>query len=419
MIKIPLEIIGRPEIRRALAMGDWATVLRVITNEVGLSQTAISLETSISQPHISRLASGRVTEPGIRTVRLLCDGLGIPRSLAGLLDSEQEEVTNRRQLLGGALAVTGFASIHKTAGVLPDGVAEDVQFLAALSGTYRRLEHRMSSRLLISPVIAHVALLRHLRKRSDIPGLNGRRLATMTSESAGLVAWLYFDLDDRANARRYYRLAVQESLVTGHPLLPAYMQASFGHFAVTSGDPSQGVRLVTEARRNLPRSAPIIARVWLDAIEAVALAEYRDTRALAMVASAEDKLAHSRDDEPVWPWLFRFDEPKLATYRATVETKLSRLKAAQRSFEIAETAPRSPKQRAITDIERASVIAGLGDVEHACSVAISALRVGVDLGSERIVRAVADLRANWGSCANGAVAELDDRLHVVYKDEQI
>jgi hypothetical protein len=62
----------------------------------------------------------------------------------------------------------------------------------------------------------------------------------MTSESAGLADRLYMDLDDRASARRHYRLAVKEAQATGHPLLPAYMQGSFGQFAVTSGDPTKG-----------------------------------------------------------------------------------------------------------------------------------------------------------------------------------
>lgn len=58
-----------------------------------------------------------------------------------------------------------------------------------------------------------------------------------------------------------------------------YMQASFGQFAVTRGDSAQGLSLVTQARHSLPRSAPLIAHVWLDAIEAVALAHYTDQRA--------------------------------------------------------------------------------------------------------------------------------------------
>jgi len=415
MIETPAEVIAQPEFRRALATGDWSTVLRLVIQETGASGATIASATGVSQPHISRLLNGRVTEPGIQTVRMICDGLGIPRSLAGLLDRDQETATDRRQLLGGALGVSGLALIGTADGDVPLDHAEDEHLLMVLSATYRRLEHRVSSRLLIGPAVAHLSLIRQLRARAHT-GRGGRRLAIMTSESAGLAAWLYMDLDDRASARRHYRLAVKEAQATGHPLLPAYMQGSFGQFAVTSGDPTEGLRLVTEARHNLPRSAPLIAHVWLDAIEAVALAHYKDQRALAVLDSADRRLAKASNDEPVWPWLFRFDLPKLAGFRATAEAKLGRWKAAEASLALAAKARRSEKQRAVSDIEHARALAARREVERACAVAASALDTGVTYDSERVVRAVADFRSSLGQVGSAA-AELDDRLHSVYRDD--
>jgi hypothetical protein len=415
MIETPAEVIAQPEFRRALALGDWSTVLRLVIQETGASGAMIASATGVSQPHISRLLNGRVTEPGIQTIRMICDGLGIPRSLAGLVDRDQETATDRRQLLGGTLGVSGLALIGTADGDVPLGHAPDEHLLMVLSATYRRLEHRVSSRLLIGPAVAHLSLIRQLRARANA-GRGGRRLATMTSESAGLAAWLCVDLDDRANARRHYRLAAKEAQATGHPLLPAYMQASFGHFAVTSGDPTQGLRLVTEARQSLPRSAPLIAHVWLDAIEAVALAHYKDRRALAVLDNAERRLDKTSNDEPVWPWLFRFDLPKLAGYRAAAEAKLGRWQAADTSLSLATKAQRSAKQRAVNDIEHARALAARRQIERACTVAVSALDTGVTYGSERVVRAVADFRSGLGQVGNAA-AELDDRLHSVYRDD--
>ena len=415
MIETPAEVIAQPEFRRALALGDWSTVLRLVIQETGVSGAMVASATGVSQPHISRLLNGHVTEPGIRTVRMICDGLGIPRSLAGLLDRDQETATDRRQLLGGALGVSGLALIGTADGDVSLDHAQDEHLLMVLSATYRRLEHRVSSRLLIGPVTAHLSLIRQLRAQTNA-ARGGRQLATMTSESAGLAAWLYTDLDDRANARRHYRLAVKEAAATGHPLLPAYMQASFGHFAVTSGDPTPGLRLVTEARQNLPRSAPSIAHAWLDAIEAVALAHYKDRRALVVLDNAERRLAKTSNDEPVWPWLFRFDLAKLAGYRATAEARLGRWQAAETSLSLAATAQRSAKQRAANDIEQARTLAARRQIERACALAASALDTGVSYGSERVVRAVADFRSSLGRVGSAA-AELDDRLHRVYRDD--
>lgn len=415
MIETPAEVIAEPAFRHALALGDWSTVLRLVIQGTGSSGATIATATGVSQPHISRLLNGRVTEPGIRTVRMLCDGLGIPRSLAGLLDRDQETATDRRQLLGGALGVSGLALIGTAVGDVPLDHAHDDHLLMVLSATYRRLEHRVSSRLLVGPAVAHLSLIRQLRARAG-SGRGARHLATMTSESAGLAAWLYVDLDDRASARRHYRLAVKEAQATGHLLLPAYMQASFGHFAAASGDPTQGLRLVGGARQNLPRSAPPIAHVWLDAIEAVALAQYKDPRALAVLDNAERRLGKAISDEPVWPWLFRFDLPKLAAFRAAAEAKLGRWQAAETSLSLAAKAQQSPKQRAVNDIEQARALAARRQIERACAVAVSALATGVTYGSERVVRAVADFRSSLGQVGNAAT-ELDDRLHSVYRDD--
>jgi transcriptional regulator with XRE-family HTH domain len=415
MIEIPAEVVAQPEFRRALALGDWSTVLRLVIQETGATGATIAAATGVSQPHISRLLNGRVTEPGVRTVRMICDGLGIPRSLAGLLDRDQEITTHRRQLLEGALGVSGLALVGTADGDVPLDHAQDEQLLMVLSATYRRLEHQLSSRLLIAPAVSHLSLVRQLRIRAN-GGRGARKLATMTSEAAGLAAWLYVDLDDRANARRHYRLAAKEAQATGHPLLPAYMQASFGHFAVTSGDPTQGLRLVAEARQSLPRSAPLIAQLWLDAIEAVALGHYRDRRALTILDDAERRLAKASNDEPVWPWLFRFDRPKLAGFRATVETKLGRWHAAESALSLAAKAHRSEKQRAVSDIEHARALAARRQVDRACAVAVAALDTGVRYGSERVVRAAADFRSSLGHVGSAA-AELDDRLHSVYRDD--
>src|SRR5262245_64310846 len=96
-------ICDRPDVREALARGDWSIVLRAFL-DTGLSQTVIAARTGLSQSQVSRLASGQSKTPGIKTVKALCDGLAVPRRLAGLADdASQEDDTNRRQFLGGSL----------------------------------------------------------------------------------------------------------------------------------------------------------------------------------------------------------------------------------------------------------------------------------------------------------------------------
>src|SRR5499427_9580165 len=132
-------VCGRPDVRDALARGDWSIVLRAFL-DAGLSQTVIAVRTGLSQSQVSRLASGQSKTPGIKTVKALCDGLGVPRRLAGLLDdASQEDDTNRRQFLGGSLGVLAAVAV-------PHSGMGDEQLLMATSLSYRQLEQHTPAR---------------------------------------------------------------------------------------------------------------------------------------------------------------------------------------------------------------------------------------------------------------------------------
>jgi transcriptional regulator with XRE-family HTH domain len=416
VIKAPSEMLDRPEIRRALRSGDWSTVLQVLSQETGASQTDIAIAAGLSQPHISRLMTGRSKEPGIHTVRALCAGLGIPSSLAGLLD-DQEDDTNRRQFLAGATSASGLALIGTVDGDVPVESHDDERLLTIPSATYRRLEQRLPSRSLIAPVGAHLALVHQLATRTGHSPAHTRRLFAVLSETAGLAAWLFVDVDDRANARRHYQLAVRAAERSGHPLLPAYMRASLGQFAANCGDAADSVRLVADARHRLPRSAPAIAGIWMDAIESLALAQARDRNALTKLDHAEARLARAANDEPVWPWIFRFDERKLAGFRAQAAAKLGRTKIAEKAMLLARDPQQSPKPRAVMDVLRAGILAQTGQTDEACTLAVAAFRVGQSYDSERVTRAVAVFRSSLGTGAGRATAELDECLHTTYREE--
>lgn len=416
VIKAPSAMLDRAEIRRALRSGDWSTVLQVLIQETGASQTDIAVAVGVSQPHVSRLVNGQSKEPGIRTVRALCDGLGIPRSLAGLLD-DQEDDTNRRQFLAGAAGVSGLALIGTVEGDVPVESQDEERLLTIPSATYRRLEQRLPSRSLIAPVTAHLALVRQLATRNGHSPAHTRRLFAILSETAGLAAWLYVDVEDRANARRHYQFAVRAAERSGHPLLAAYMQASMSQFAANCGDAIESVRLVADARHRLPRSAPPIAGIWMDAIESLALAQIKDRNALTKLDHAEGRLSRASNDEPVWPWIFRFDERKLAGFRAQVAGKLGRVKVAERALQIANDPQQAPKPRAVMEVLRASILAQSGKVDEACKVATEAFDIGQTCGSERVIHAVATFRNKLGTQSGRTATELDDRLYATYREE--
>jgi len=400
-------VCGRPDVRDALARGDWSIVLRAFL-DAGLSQTVIAARTGLSQSQVSRLASGQSKTPGIKTVKALCDGLAVPRRLAGLMDdASQEDDTNRRQFLGGALGVLATVAV-------PHSDIGDERLLMATSLSYRQLEQRTPARTLARPVTAHLSLAGDLARRAD--GKQRARLSAAVSEIAGLAAWLHADLAEPAQARHFYKMSIGAAQQAQHPLLAIYMQGSFGQYATTASDPIHGLRLLRDAAGRLPRSAPNTARAWLAALEGVALGYLGDREALKLLGDAERHANADGATDPVWPWMFQFDSSKIASYRAIAAARLGLTKIAADAFTQANTAPRSPKQAALVTVEQARAVATGRHFEQACALAAAAYDIGTAYESERVRQAVRDFRTSLGTQAPGRVtAELDDRLHSAYK----
>ena len=397
-------ISDRPDVRDALARGDWSIVLCAFLDG-GLSQTVIAARTGLSQSQVSRLAGGKSRTPSINTVKALCDGLGVPRQFAGLLDdASQEDDTDRRQFLSGSLTVLAAAAI-------PHSDLRDGQLLMATSLSYRQLEQRTPARSLAQPVTAHLSLACDMARRAQ--GKQRIRLAAAVAEIAGLAAWLHADLVEPGRARQFYKMSMNAAQQAQHPLLAIYMQGSFGQYATLAGDPIHGLRLLRDAAGRLPRSAPTTARAWLAALEAVALGYLGDRAALRVLDDAR-RYADADTGDPVWPWVFPFDSSRVASYRAITASRLGLVKIAMDAFGQAEAA-RSPKQAALVAVEHARVLATGGDLDQACDLAVTAYDVGCSYESERVQQAVREFRTSLtGRNAQRITAELDDRLHSVY-----
>ena len=401
----PVPIYDRPDVRDALARGDWAVVLCAFLDQ-GLSQNVVAARTGLSQSQVSRLASGQSKTPGINTVRALCDGLGVPRRFAGLLDDgSTEDDTERRQFLSGSLGVLAAVTI-------PRSDLRDEQLLMTTSLSYRQLEQRTPARNLVQPVTAHLALTCEIARRTA--GKQHARLSGAVAEVAGLAAWLHADLTEPAQARRFYQMSMSAAQQAENRLLTVYMQGSFGQYATLAGDPAGGLRLLRDAAGRLPRSAPDTARAWLSALEAVALGYLGDRDALKALDNAQRHADASYGSDPVWPWVFRVDAPKIASYRAITASRLRLPRVAADAFEQAETS-RSPKQAALVAVEHARSLATGGNLDHACALAVTAYDIGCNYESERVRQAVREFRASLdGRNGRHVTAELDERLHSAY-----
>lgn len=393
------QVLGDPRLRAAMEAGLWPEVLRAAA-ESGVRQSAIAQASGVSQSVVSRLATGSSRAPGIATVRALCDALGVPRSWAGLADPQEVDLTNRRQLLalGAATALSGTVATEESeAALLGQGTA-----------ALRRLEQTTPTRAMLSAAAAHAHLVSAARVRAQ--GVRGTaRLAAREAEALGLVAWLHADRDDTTQARACYKGAVEAAERTRDPLLVVYMRASLADFAVTSGAARPALALLRRCRADLPPNAPDIARAWLDATTAAALAAIGDAEAEKCLRAASTRV-RSDAAEPVWPWLMRFDDVKLARYRARAAAARGDHAAAARFCVLAATG--AGKQGAANTIAHARALAGIGDVERAVGLACQAWDTAIALGSQRTLREARALHRDLP--AGSVVTALTTRLDAVW-----
>lgn len=409
----------------ALATCDMAAVLEGVRAARGWSQGDLARAIDYSQSWVSRVVNGQQSLT-IDQVRDLAERLDIPLHLlrfggapARAAPAARGVNTTRRRDFARVVATGALltAAPATTPGGTPDADHRPVDVttahaLRAITGGQRRMDAGSCSSHLLPSAVAHVHLCEHMLKQAHGTAFSSE-LSAAASEASGFTAWLYADQGDMGSARAHYRTAVNRARQAGVRLLDVYMLGSLAAFeADTAEDPHLGLGLVQEAQHVLGPSAHPTARAWLACVGALAHAGTGDrSAAVHALDQAEREAARSSNTAPPWPWVFAFDQAKVAGYRALVDVRLRRPHQARRAFAEA-LAPRAvnPKQSAVLQVELASAHADAGDVDEAFRLAHEALSTGIRFRSERVIGRVRSFRRRYAGPPARCVADLDDRL---------
>jgi hypothetical protein len=291
--------------------------------------------------------------------------------------------------------------------------------LTAITGAQRRLDATTPARDLARGVAAHVEMANHLLSRARKSPF-AADIAAAVSEAAGFAAWLHADMHDIGTARTYYRLAIDRARLARQNLLAAYMLGSLAAFEIDGDDPGLGLALIAEARRQIGEAPHPTPHAWLDSIEALSLA------AIGKGADADNALSRARktverisEPAPVpWPWVFSFDQPKLAGYHALVSVRLERPDDALAAFadSLSATQP-APKQRATTMLEVATAARQDGmrkndseRIDESFRLAAEALGIGIAYSSERVIEKARRFRRHYAGPGTSHVRSFDEKL---------
>ncbi|MFG2848971.1 DNA-binding protein, partial [Kitasatospora sp. NPDC048296] len=288
-----------------------------------------------------------------------------------------------------------------------------VQFSGGTS--YRRLDGSTPSRELADAARSHLRLIQGLAGAA--PTATHRiRLAAVASEVASLNAWLAWDMGDHGSARSFYGAAINAARSGTSSLLVAYQTGSLAQFEAHTGNGIQAISLAKRARSVLEPGSPAVADAWLSSVEALGHAATGDQRSAdrALTRSRAAVHANTEDEPPPWPWVFSFDETKVAGFRVTCGAKLGLSKWIS-DCAGPVLANGHAKQRALLILDVAAGHLAAGRIEAAFTLAMQALEVGLQYRSGRIIERSRSLRRTFNtSSPPKVVREFDERMHDVY-----
>lgn len=429
---LPPEFWTRPDIAAALSTCDVPAIVAAVREARGWSQGELARTLGYSQSWVSRVLNGQQSLT-IEQVRDVARLLGIPVHLlrfanasarpaapapapptaARMAGRAREADPAQRRETARAVAVP--AAPQNGEDRSRNGVDESTApALRAITGGQRRLDASSPARDLAAAAVAHLDLSgRTLNRAQRTPF--AAPVAAAASEAAGFAAWLHADMGDHGSARTYYRAAIGRARQAGHDLLDVYMLGSLAAFEIDADDPALGLTLAEEAGHRLGGAAHPTARAWLSCVGALAHAGLGDAAAShRAVAAAESFVARPDNAEPPWPWVFAFDDAKVAGYRALASVKLRDPGSAHVAFSDAFATLRPDgKHSAVLMVELASARADSGDIDEAFRLAGEALRTGAAFGSERIIGRVRRFRRRYQGPPAHCVSRLDDQLTAV------
>jgi transcriptional regulator with XRE-family HTH domain len=420
----------------ALAAFDVPALLSQIRWARGWTQAELAAVVGYSQSWVSKVLRGR--QPlTVDQAREICGRLDVPLHLlrfgerrAGTPMARADACTAPEESPRGHRdgcpdeQLYGYPDGHRDADLdgqldwdMDGGVDEaTARALTSVTGARRRLEAGTPSRELARAAVAHVDLAGRVLRSADA-GADARiagEVRAGLSEAAGFAAWIHGDMQDLGTARGYYRLAVDAARQAGHTLLAAYMLGSRAAFEVEADDPSLALALLARARRELGDAPPPTARAWLSSVEALGHAAGHDAHSAGTaLRAAESAVSDSqRASTPPWPWVFPFDQAKLAGYRALVSVRLGRAREAESAFSESLAGARpAAKQRGVMLTEMAAAKALAGQHDEAFHLATNALGVGVSYGSERVIQHARRFRRAYAGPMTATVRTFDERLH--------
>lgn len=390
-VELPAGFALDAEIRAALEAGEWATVLQAVHTVSGATQTDVAVATGLSQPHISRLMAGKVPDPTLATVRALCDGLGIPRIVAGLAPAATdtpEVTTDRRAFLtaAAALSAVSFAPLAELAAMPTNTIGlGDACKLRTLAGEITALDNTHGGDVFCDAAVRAVEHADHLLQFGSYSARVGREIQTAVAELSDAAGWAYYDANQQQRARYWYQQALTNARLIEDLRLEVIVLCELSMQAVFLGRAREGVQFAELAERQAAGWAPprVVALTLLrQASGHGAGGDVQQAQRLMSRARNVYQPGRHQDDPE---WIDFLDPAEVTSLEAAVYAGLGEHHRAARLLDDAliQRHGEFPRNETFFRVRLAEELANDGRIEEACATAVEALPAVARLHSTR------------------------------------
>lgn len=291
---------------------------------------------------------------------------------------------------------------------------ELIGYCEALTDSYRQLDYRLGSRMVLAGAVDHLDRMMSLGDR--VPSHLYRRFVLALADIAQLCAWLAIDGRDYATARRHGALALACADEGGDARLRAYVMGVMSTIHLHCANGEQALRLLNAAQdvaQGRTHVHPAV-RSWLWEATGEAHAMVGNASAGAAALHRSETLFDLVEPADVPSWLGFYNAGcHSVRLRGRGLVRLGEMRAAIVALEEARRLLPSHfvREHSGTLIDLAAVHVALTEPEHAVELADEAFRLALSTGSERNqsrVRALLPALAPFRALP--AVRELTDRL---------
>lgn len=356
------EVLGRDDVKRALAEHDFAAVFSLIKKWGGLSQNRIAAACRLTPGKVSTIIGGQQRVTSFDVICRIADGLRIPGHMVGLAarpwetqpdipdpptppaaspsddapwrpvvtvhlaadltrsDLVMDRRTAARTLAGAGLSGAGLLdSVEAWLQPAPTADRErrpgrvgqqEVRELEATARAFRAWDHKFGGGLRRKAVVGQLNEVAGLLDEHQAPDVE-RGLFQVMAHLGGTAATMAWDSGHQKQAQSYYLLALRAAHAAGDVAYGANVLAGMARQMLYRDRPQDALELVHLAQKGATKKSGPRVRAMLHTREAWAYAAMgRSTAFRRATSEATEALAEAEGHEPYW--ITYFDKAELA-----------------------------------------------------------------------------------------------------------